>query len=325
MPQTTALVSHPACALHDTGWNHPEHQGRLPAIVNALHRETPALQEHVLQREAAAAEITDILRVHTESEVDMVRAAVERAAGAGQPVNLTPDTVVSAASWDAALGAAGAAIDAVRLVMEEDGPRTAFALARPPGHHATPGQPMGFCLFNSAAVAARDVQADGRAERVLILDWDVHHGNGTQDTFYHDPSVYYLSLHLGNHYPGTGHDHETGAGAGKGTTRNVPLMAGTSRAAYMAAFHEALETATSSFDPDLFIISAGFDCLAGDPLGGLLLEPGDLHVMTRAVMDAAGSTAGGRVAALLEGGYVPDRVGEGVVQVMRAFAGLPGD
>jgi acetoin utilization deacetylase AcuC-like enzyme len=324
MPHTTALVSHPACALHDTGWDHPEHQGRLPAIVRALYRDTPALQEHVLQREAGAADLADVLRVHTEEEVERVRAAVARAAAGGQPVSLTPDTVVSAASWDAALGAAGAAIAAVRMTFDDDAPPTAFALARPPGHHATAREPMGFCLFNSAAVAARRAQADGLADRVLILDWDVHHGNGTQDIFYEDPSVYYLSLHLGDHYPGTGHVHETGAGAGEGTTRNVPLAAGTSRDAYMEAFRDALDAA-ASFAPDLFIVSAGFDCLAGDPLGGLLLEPSDLHAMTRAVMDAAGRTAGGRVAALLEGGYVPDRVGAGVVQVMRAFAGLPAD
>jgi acetoin utilization deacetylase AcuC-like enzyme len=320
----TALVSHPACALHDTGLGHPEHQGRLPAIVKALYRETPDLQDRVLQVEADPATVEDLLRVHTSAHVDAVRAAVDRAAARGQPLELTLDTVVSGASWDAALGAAGAAIAATRLVLDDDGPSTAFALTRPPGHHATADRAMGFCLFNNVAVAARWAQAEGGVERVLILDWDVHHGNGTQDIFYHDPSVYYLSLHLAGHYPGTGHVHEKGAGPGEGTTRNVPFPPRVERSHYLEAFHEALETATASFDADLVLLSAGFDCLAGDPLGGLLLEPGDLHAMTRAVMDAARRGAGGRVVALLEGGYAPPRVGEGVVQVVRAFAGLPG-
>lgn len=323
MPSRTALVSHPACALHDTGWGHPEHQGRLPAIVKALYRETPDLQEHVLQVEAPEASVEDLLRAHTDSHVKSVREAVDRARERGQPIEMTMDTVVSGASWDAAMGAAGAAIAATSLVLDDDGPSTAFALTRPPGHHATAGRAMGFCLFNNAAVAARWARAEAGIERVLVLDWDVHHGNGTQDIFYRDPSVYYLSLHLAGHYPGTGHAHEQGAGEGQGTTRNFPLPSHVEREYYMDVFHEALEEATTSFRPDLVLVSAGFDCLAGDPLGGLLLEPSDLHAMTRAIMDAASETAAGRVVALLEGGYVPARVGAGVVQVVRAFASLP--
>ena len=323
MPHATALVSHPACALHDTGWQHPEHQGRLPAIVKALYRDTPALQEHVLQVEATPASVEDLLRVHTPTHVDTVRKAVERAAQRGQPLEMTMDTVVSGASWDAATGAAGAAIEATRRVLDDDAPSTAFALTRPPGHHAPADRAMGFCLFNNAAVAARWAQAEAGLERVLILDWDVHHGNGTQDIFYHDPSVFYLSLHLSGHYPGTGHAHEQGAGEGKGTTRNVPLPPNVEREYYLDVFEEALQATMSSFRPDLVLVSAGFDCLAGDPLGGLLLEPEDLHAMTRSVMAAAADTAGGRVVALLEGGYVPPRVGSGVVHVVRAFSGLP--
>ncbi|HUG41784.1 MAG TPA: histone deacetylase [Longimicrobiales bacterium] len=325
MPRRTALVSHPACALHDTGWGHPEHQGRLPAVVKALYRATPELQDHVLQEEARPASVPDLLRVHTSAHVETVRAAAERAGARGQPLDLTLDTVVSGASWDAALGAAGAAVAAVRLVLAGQGPATAFALTRPPGHHATASRAMGFCLFNNVAVAARWAQAEGGLDRVLIVDWDVHHGNGTQDIFYHDPSVYYLSLHLSGHYPGTGHVHETGIGAGEGTTRNVPFPAHVEREHYLEVFREALVAATSSFRADLVLVSAGFDCLAGDPLGGLRLEPVDLHAMTRAIVDAAAVSAGGRVVALLEGGYVPRRVGEGVVQVVRAFAGLPAD
>lgn len=325
MAHTTALVSHPACALHDTGWSHPEHQGRLPAIVKALYRDTPALQPLVLQEEAAPAAEDDLLRVHTPTHVEAVRNAVRRAAERGQPLDLTLDTVVSPASWDAALGAAGAAIGAARLALSPEGPATAFALTRPPGHHATAGRAMGFCLFNNVAVAARWAQAEGGAERVLIIDWDVHHGNGTQDIFYADASVYYLSLHLAGHYPGTGHVHETGRGEGEGTTRNVAFPPQVPREHYLEVFRQELAAVFERFTPDLVLVSAGFDCLAGDPLGGLLLEPDDLHAMTRTVMDAAAPACGGRVAAVLEGGYVPARIGLAVVQVVRAFAGLSPD
>ena len=317
----TALVSHPACALHDTGWNHPEHQGRLPAIVRALTRDTPDLLERVVQAEAPLAERAEVLRVHTEGHVQRILRAVERATEAGRPIELTPDTIVSQASWEAALGAVGAAIHATRLVLEGDA-ATAFALTRPPGHHATADRAMGFCLFNNVAVAARWAQEEVGLGRVLVLDWDVHHGNGTQDIFYDDGSVFYLSLHLGGHYPGTGHAHQRGRGAGEGTTRNVPFPHGVERDYYMEVFGETVEEVLSQFEPELVLVSAGFDCLAGDPLGGLLLEPSDLHHMTRLVMDAAASSADGRVVALLEGGYVPPRIGQGVLEVVRAMTGL---
>jgi acetoin utilization deacetylase AcuC-like enzyme len=158
---------------------------------------------------------------------------------------------------------------------------------------------------------------------VLIVDWDVHHGNGTQDIFYDDPRVHYMSLHLDGHYPGTGAAHETGVGAGLDTTLNVPLPAGTPAAVYRAAFTEAVRRSFAASRPDLIIVSAGYDCLAGDPLGGLLLEPDDLHAMTREIMQLAADTAHGRVIVLLEGGYAPARVGAGVVATLRALAGLP--
>jgi acetoin utilization deacetylase AcuC-like enzyme len=182
---------------------------------------------------------------------------------------------------------------------------------------------MGFCLFNNVAVAARWAQTERSVERVLVVDWDVHHGNGTQDIFYDDPSVCYLSFHLAGHYPGTGSSGETGSGAGEGATRNVPFRHGADRDHYLETFETAMRSTAAAFRPQLVLVSAGFDCLAGDPLGGLRLEPGDMHTMTRWVMEAAEADAGGRVVALLEGGYVPARVADGVVQVIRAFAGLP--
>lgn len=321
MPKETAVVGHPACALHDTGWSHPEHQGRLPAIVKEIYNQTPVLLDRALQVEAPAASVADILRVHTDRHVEVIEAAAAEAEAAGQPMDLTPDTRISGASWDAALGAASAAIHAARLVLDGEA-RTAFALTRPPGHHATADRAMGFCLFNNAAVAARWAQAARGIERVLILDWDVHHGNGTQDIFYGDGSVFYMSYHLGDHYPGTGHTHQAGVGEGVGTTRNVPLPFGVEREYYRTVFEEGVAETIASFRPELVIMSAGFDCLAGDPLGGLLLEPEDLHAMTRLVMEAAAGEDA-PVVALLEGGYVPKRIAKGAVEVVRAFAGLP--
>jgi acetoin utilization deacetylase AcuC-like enzyme len=313
---------HPDCGLHDTGWGHPEHQGRLPAIVKAIYQDTPALLEVMLQREAEPVGTTELLRAHSPEHIERVRAAVAEAERTGSQVSLDSDTVVSAASWDAALAAAGCAVTGVRLVLDGEA-ATAFAGSRPPGHHATRDLAMGFCLFNNVAVAARWAQAERGVERVLIIDWDVHHGNGTQDIFYADPSVYYLSLHLSPHYPGTGEAEERGAGAGVGTTRNIPLAAGTSAAEYRRLFEGALDAVLADFAPELVLISAGFDCMAGDPLGGLLLEPSDLHALTGVVLERTRATAGGRVVAVLEGGYAPARVGAGVVAVIRALGGVP--
>ena len=317
-----ALVSHPACALHDTGWNHPEHQGRLPALVKGIYSQTPALIDRWVQDEAAPAERDDLLRVHSPAHLDRIRRATDRAEEAGSPVLLTPDTAVSGASWEAAAAAAGVAIRSTELVLDGRA-STAFAITRPPGHHATADRAMGFCLLNSVAVAARWAQETGGVDRVLILDWDVHHGNGTQDIFYEDPSVYYLSVHQSDHYPGTGHAKERGSGAGAGATRNVALPRGTARRRYLEAYDEALTEALSEFEPELVLVSAGFDCLAGDPLGGQTLEPVDLHAMTRMLLAAVEAPARGRVVAVLEGGYVPSRLADGAVEVIRALAGLP--
>ena len=236
-------------------------------------------------------------------------------------VSIDPDTKVSAASWDAAVGSAGTAIAAARAVVEGT-IENAFVATRPPGHHATPDQAMGFCLFNNVAITARWLQAHGHAERVLILDWDVHHGNGTHDTFYDDPSVFFVSLHQWPHYPGTGSAEQTGEGEGVGYTLNVPLAAGTPAVEHRAHFEKAVAEALSRFEPDFVLISCGFDAMAGDPMGNLLLEPRDLYDMTRHVVDGAAAACDGRVVALLEGGYDPKRLGEGAVAVIRALAGL---
>ena len=316
----TAFLMHPASSLHDTGWGHPEHQGRLRALAQAVANDLPALHDRVESVEPDEADESALLRVHTPEHVERVRSAVEAARSAQRIVELDPDTRVSSASWDAALGSVGALLTAVRGVAEGRW-ANGFVGARPPGHHATPDRVMGFCLFNNVAVAARWLQAEGHAERVLIVDWDVHHGNGTQDIFWEDPSVFFTSLHQYPHWPGTGAASQRGAGAGKGTTLNVPIAARTPRAEYLSRFHEALEMGFA-FRPDFVLISAGFDCLAGDPLGELLLEPEDLHAMATAVSERAADACGGRVVASLEGGYDPPRTARAAVSVIRALAGV---
>ena len=318
---TTAFLLHPAAALHDTGWGHPEHQGRLRALTQTVGRDMLALHGQAEQVEAPTATEEDALRVHAGALLASLRDAVERAEASGSGVRIESDTVVSGASWDAAFGSLGAALEGARGVAEGRH-RNAFVATRPPGHHATPGRAMGFCLVNHVACTARWLQEAGHAERVLVVDWDVHHGNGTQDAFWEDDTVFFLSLHQSPWYPGTGKESERGVGRGEGFTRNVELRAGTPREAYLERYEAALDEVFGRFTPDFVLVSSGFDCLAGDPLGGLLLEPEDLHAMTRSLRARAEAACGGRVVALLEGGYDPERTGHGAVAVIRALAGV---
>jgi acetoin utilization deacetylase AcuC-like enzyme len=316
----TAFVMHPAASLHDTGWGHPEHQGRLRALASAIGADLPALHGRVEAVEPDEIDEAVLLAVHTREHVERVRTAVETAAAEARIVELDPDTRVSSASWDAALGGVAAAITAVRGVAEGRW-ANAFVATRPPGHHAFSDRVMGFCLLNNVALAARWLQAEGHAERVLIVDWDVHHGNGTEGIFWEDPSVFFISLHQYPHWPGTGAADDRGGGAGEGFTLNVPIAAHTPRAEYLTRFHEALDQGFA-FRPDFVIVSAGFDCLARDPLGELLLEPEDLHAMAFEVAARARDACGGRVVACLEGGYDPARTARAAVSVVRALAGV---
>jgi acetoin utilization deacetylase AcuC-like enzyme len=240
-----------------------------------------------------------------------VKSVAELAArGGGRP---DPDTVVGSDSFDVARLAAGAAGDAVdRVLAGED--RTALCLVRPPGHHALPDRAMGFCLFNNIAVAARAAIDEHGLDRVLIVDWDVHHGNGTQDAFYTDGRVGFLSIHRWPFYPGTGAADETGSGAGLGATSNLPIAFGTPRDNYRDKFRQELESFANRIKPQLVLVSAGFDSHREDPIGSLGLEVEDFGDLTRCVLDVANVHAGGRVVSLLEGGYHPTRLAECVAE-----------
>lgn len=262
------------------------------------------LHGHVEQREAGDAGLEDLLRVHAQSQVDTVREACLSARAGQTLVSLDADTKVSPASWDAALGSAGAAISGAADIVAG---RTAngFVAARPPGHHATPGRAMGFCLFNSIAVTARWLQAHGHAERVLIVDWDVHHGNGTQEIFQEDPTVFFFSIHENPSflYPGTGRRWETGRGAGEGTTLNAPMPPGAGDDEYRLAFERMLAPAVERFRPELLLVSAGFDAHRDDPLADMQLTEEGFRFMTRFLVTMANAWCGGRIVSVLEGGY----------------------
>jgi acetoin utilization deacetylase AcuC-like enzyme len=301
---TTTLIYDPAFLKHETG-RHPENSERLRRIIGALESD-PILWDKMRKAPPSAATEEDITRCHGEALIHQIKDLCDR----GEPfVDL--DTRISPESYEVARLAAGAAVTAVDLVMN-GGADTAFALARPPGHHATPNRSMGFCIFNNAAIGARYAQAKYGLERVLIIDWDVHHGNGTQDIFYRDDSVFYFSTHQYPYYPGTGSRGERGDGKGEGFTLNIPLSQGTAARVHRGAFSDALTAIEKNFKPDLIMISAGFDSRRDDPLGGLELEDSDFADMTKEVLALADRHASGRVVSILEGGYNLDTIGETV-------------
>ena len=291
-----SLIYDSAFLKHDTGPHHPENSKRLEAILETLEA-SQDISGRLQRINPKPATDTDLARCHSEEMIFNIRALCERGVSA-----IDPDTHISADSFEVARLAAGAAVTAVDSVFAEDGGR-AFALVRPPGHHATGGKPMGFCLFNNAAIAARYAQAKYDVETVLIIDWDVHHGNGTQDIFWLDPSVFYFSTHQSPHYPGTGSRDDIGAGKAEGTTLNIPLRAYTPAHDHRQFFNEAQRAIERRFHPDLVIISAGFDSHRDDPLGNLMLMESDFAEMTKEVLRLAEKHSTGRVVSLLEGGY----------------------
>jgi acetoin utilization deacetylase AcuC-like enzyme len=292
----TLLFSDHVFLEHDTGV-HPETAERLRAITRLL--DESGVAGRCTPGRFSPLDPAALRAVHVPAVADRVQRLAEQGGG-----HLDADTVVSPASYRVGLAAAGAGVAAVDAVLG-GADRTALCLVRPPGHHATPTHSMGFCLFNNVALAARHACTKPGVNRVLIVDWDVHHGNGTQDIFYEDPAVYFLSIHRYGHgfYPGTGAADETGRGPGLGTKVNVPIRYGTPRDAFTDQFTWALEKLADKSKPELVLVSAGFDAHRLDPIGGLELEADDFARLSRLVLDVARAHAGGRVVSCLEGGY----------------------
>jgi acetoin utilization deacetylase AcuC-like enzyme len=304
-----AYISHADGGRHDTGWGHPEHVGRLRAIPRAL-RYDPELFHLLEHREARHATPDELALAHDPAYVEMVR----QLAGSGGG-RLDADTVVSEGSWGAATAGVGAVLDALDLAFG-GGARRSFCALRPPGHHALRSAGMGFCLFGNVAIGAHYARSRHGAERVLVVDWDVHHGNGTQALVEDTADVHFVSMHQWPWYPGTGAASDRGP---RGSVWNLPLPAAQPRERYVSALLSAVDDATEGFTPDVVMISAGFDSLAGDPLGGFTLELDDVERLTRELVSRAEQWCGGRVVSSLEGGYAPERLGEACVRHMRAL------
>ncbi len=296
---------------HDTG-DHPEHRDRLLAIDRAL--DQSGLMDGRPEIAWSPASPAALTRVHDARYVE----ALERFARDGGGL-LDGDTVVSPASWDAATLGAGAAIALVDAALDGRSPR-GFSLSRPPGHHATPRRGMGFCLLNNVAIAAAHALARD-VPRIAIVDWDVHHGNGTQDTFYEDDRVLFCSIHQWPLYPMSGRAEERGAGDGYGTTINLPLPPGRSDAEYLSLFDRRLAPALREFEPDLILLSAGFDAHGADPLGGMELTAAGFGDLTRRLTAIADERCDGRLVAVLEGGYDPPATAASVVATISALDG----
>jgi len=297
----TGLAADPVCKEHITGPGHPEQPARFDAAVGALHGLTlvpisPRLANH-----------DELALCHTRQYIQLA----EREIFEGFHELSTGDTVISPKSLDAALRATGGALNAVDAIVEKR-ISNAFSIGRPPGHHANAVRGMGFCIFNTVAIAARYAQKKHGVGRVLIADWDVHHGNGTQDIFYTDGKVFFFSTHQSPWYPGTGARSERGEGAGQGMTLNCPFPAGSGRKEILGAFQEQLLAAAEEVKPEFVLISAGFDSRAGDPLGNFLLTDNDFADLTRVMREIADKHAGGRLLSVLEGGYSLTGLASGV-------------
>jgi acetoin utilization deacetylase AcuC-like enzyme len=312
----TGFVYHPAYLDHDMGLGHPESPQRLRAIMGRL--ESTGLLTSLVRIEPAPVQEDAITKwittIHAKAYVQGLRM---RAPREGR-VSLDPDTSISPGSLKAAFLAVGGVLAAADAIMEGR-VTNAFCAVRPPGHHAEADHAMGFCLFNNVAIAARYLQRRHGLERIAIVDWDVHHGNGTQHAFYEDPSVFYFSTHQYPYYPGTGRADERGSGKGEGFTLNVPLPPGTGDVEYLEVFNKILRPALAGFRPEAVIISAGFDAHRDDPLAGMALTAEGYIALTRVVKGIAAEFSQGRVLSCLEGGYNLDALAASVEGHLRAL------
>ncbi|MBC7671616.1 MAG: histone deacetylase [Polaromonas sp.] len=306
---SVAYISSADCGGHDTGWGHPEHVGRLRAIPRAL-RYDMELYHQLDHRESRHATVDELVLAHDRAYVESVESVV--ASGGGR---LDADTVASPGSWLAATAGTGAVLDGIDLAFGE-GPRRSFCAVRPPGHHALRASAMAFCLFGNVAIGAHYARARHGAERVLIVDWDVHHGNGTQALVEQTGDIHFVSMHQWPWYPGTGAADDRGP---HGNVWNVPRAGGLPPQDYVDALLGAVDAATQAFTPDIVLLSAGFDSMAGDPLGNFTLELPDFDRLTLELVSRADQWCGGRLVSALEGGYAPDRLGVACVRHMRAL------
>jgi acetoin utilization deacetylase AcuC-like enzyme len=307
--RATVVVEDPRYGDHRGPEGHPERPARLEAVHAAI-AAAPAPLERIPARPASPEEI---LRVHSRAHLEQVAEAARRA-----PTHLDADTFVAPASYEVGRLAAGAAIDLARRVAA--GRATAgLAAVRPPGHHAEAARAMGFCLFNNVAIAARALQAEDGVGRILILDWDVHHGNGTQHSFDDDPTVLYASTHQFPYYPGTGAAHEAGRGKGAGYTVNVPMPAGCGDAEYVGVLQRVLVPVAQAFRPEIVLVSCGFDAHRDDPLAQMEVTRAGFRAMTALVRALADDLCAGRLALVLEGGYAASGLREGTEAVLEAL------
>ena len=304
---TTIVFSHPSSEAHDTGAGHPERPDRIRAVLQALNHDDFG---GLTRREALAAGIDQIARVHPDGFAERVLAAVPDEG----TIRIDADTVMSPASGEAALRAAGALIGAVDAVVS-GAAENAFCAIRPPGHHAEPDRGMGFCLFNNVAIAAAHARAEHGLEKIAVVDFDVHHGNGTQAYFEQDPALFFGSTHEYPLYPGTGAASETGVG----NIFNAPLSPGSGSQAFRAAMDDLILPALRNFDPDLILISAGFDGHERDPLASLRLGEDDFAWVTGRICEIAGEKCGGRVVSTLEGGYDLEALAASVTAHVKAL------
>ncbi len=307
-----ALVTHPDYVNHLTGSDHPESPARVRAVLGAI--ESSDLASALVRLSPDPLSVEQLATVHARGYLVHLEALARSGGG-----SLDPDTVVSPASFEVARLAAGGAVTATAAVL--DGRvQCAFAVVRPPGHHATTAAGMGFCLLNNAALAARRAAAEHGLSRIFLIDWDVHHGNGTQEIFYRDRTVLYLSLHQENWYPGTGAWAEVGEGEGEGFTINIPLPAETGDEGYRLLFEEVVVPLGRCFGPELTIISAGYDAHFADPLGGMRVTAAGFRALTELVLMANASSQG-RVVGVLEGGYNLLHLPHAVLGTLEAFTG----